>query len=506
MLQRDGARISDAFDRMSGLDFADAKLDLELPDFQRIQESCDKLFPQMRTAIEKLEWSSRHDNLTSLLQANSFRAECEKWLHKSANAGAMLYFDVNDFKKINDTLGHNAGDHVLTALADRLRLAATSYTDAAAIALATKSSLQAYRPIISRIGGDEFAMFLPDATQTGQVERFVQRLQRVIGEPCVVGLQTMRIRVSIGIAFAHDCDCSFERLLAAADGAMYAAKADGGGTYRFYSESMRSNADRVLERECELRNALIAHQFCLHFQPQYSLRRKRIESVEALIRWNHPQRGLVMPGDFIDFAETHGLIDEIGDWVIAEGARALARWQQAGIEVTLSINVSPKQLQRVELIALVRANLERYGVAPNRLELEITEAAIMRDEGHSFERLEGLRKDGVMIALDDFGTGYSNLSQLMMIPMDRLKLDKSLIDRIDVDQRKWVIASGMIRLARDLGFSVVAEGVESQAQLELLDEAGCDTVQGYAISRPIPEEKLLDLLRSYEVTEVRRAG
>ncbi|MEJ2410765.1 MAG: bifunctional diguanylate cyclase/phosphodiesterase [Novosphingobium sp.] len=421
-------------------------------------------------------------------------------------SGALLYFDVNEFKKINDTLGHHAGDQVLATIGDRLRLAAMSFADARLQAFSESIPPCDCEPVIARIGGDEFAMFLPGNPLPDQVERFAQRLQRVVGEPCFVGLQTLRIRISIGIAFWREGEKSYDRLLAAADSAMYTAKSKGGGSYCFFTEKMRTNADRILEQEIELRNALTNRQFVLHFQPQLNMRTGRIDTVEALIRWNHPTRGMVMPSVFIPFAESHGLIDEIGDWVMAEAVRIAARWQEQGVDLKVSINVSPKQLQRVELIAMIRAGLEHYGLRPDHIEIEITEAAIMRDEGYSFERLEKLRGDGVTIALDDFGTGYSNLSQLMLLPMDRLKLDKSLIDGIANDQRKWTIAVGMIRLARDLGFHVVAEGVELPEQFELLEEAGCDFIQGFLISEPLPEAELLTLVDAFQAKSVGHAA
>ncbi|MCJ2187003.1 putative bifunctional diguanylate cyclase/phosphodiesterase [Novosphingobium beihaiensis] len=509
-LLRDHEKIRRAIDQMAGCDFEGPDPRLETTRLKSVESALLRLRPQLQDRISKLEWTAHHDSLTNLLNANSFRAQCEKVMLASpggiCRSGALLYFDVNEFKKINDTLGHHAGDQVLATIGDRLRLAAMSFTDTRLQAFADGTPPCDCEPVVARIGGDEFAMLLPGELSHDQVERFAQRLQRVIGEPCFVGLQTLRIRLSIGIAFWREGEKSFDRLLAAADSAMYSAKSKGGGHYCFFTEKMRTNADRILKKELELRHALTNRQFALHFQPQLNLRTGRIDTAEALIRWNHPTRGLVMPGDFIPFAESHGLIDEIGDWVMTEAVRTAAQWQEQGVRLKVSINVSPKQLQRVELIAMIRANLEHYGVAPSRIEIEITEAAIMRDEGHSFERLEKLRDDGVTVALDDFGTGYSNLSQLMLLPMDRLKLDKSLIDGIANDQRKWTIAIGMIRLARDLGFQVVAEGVELPEQVELLEEAGCDFIQGYLISKPLPQPELLALVDAFQAKSVGRAA
>lgn len=496
-------------DRIADCNFEGLELHLDSARLKSVQSSFQSAVPQLQSKFDQLEWTVRHDGLTNLLNSTSFRKRCEELIlmrPASECAGALIYFDVNEFKKINDTLGHHAGDQVLMTIADRLRLVSASFVEARLGAFVEDREPHGCEPLSARMGGDEFAMFLPGQLTHDQVERFVQRLQRVIGEPCFVGLQTLRIRLSLGVALCGEGDIGFDRLLAAADSAMYAAKGKGGGTYCFFTDAMRSTADRLLQQEMELRNALTTRQFVLYFQPQLNLRDGRVDTVETLIRWRHPARGLVMPDEFIPFAESHGLIDEIGDWVLNEAIATAARWQTLGIDLRISINVSPKQLQRVELIAMIRAGLEHHAVSPDRIEIEITEAAIVRDEGHSFERLEKLRSDGVTIALDDFGTGYSNLSQLMLLPMDRLKLDKSLIHGISNDQRKWTIATGMIRLARELGFKVVAEGVELAEQLELLEEQGCDFAQGYLIAPPLPEAELLGRIEALQVNPLVRAA
>jgi EAL domain-containing protein (putative c-di-GMP-specific phosphodiesterase class I) len=241
-----------------------------------------------------------------------------------------------------------------------------------------------------------------------------------------------------------------------------AGPGDSGG-FAFYTPELRRAADALLEREADIRNALENGDFCLHYQPQLHLKTGHVESVEALIRWNHPTRGLVYPGDFVPFMESCGLIDDMGDWVMAEAIRAAARWRAQGRELRVSINVSPKQLYRVELIPMIRACLVRFGLPARLLEIEITEAAIMRHEDVSLERIQGLRRDGVAVAIDDFGTGYSNLAQLMSLPLDRLKLDRSLIRRIATDHRQQLVAGGIISVASQLGCEIVAEGWRTSA-------------------------------------------
>lgn len=498
---RDRERICTAIQKIASLDFDEMDITLEGRELHDVKISLDKIRPAIEEKVGQLAWQADHDSLTNLLNSNAFRTQSELLLTACSDLpqrGYLIYFDVNHFKRINDTLGHHAGDQVLVAIADRPRIASMTFAESRLQEVLTEGDCEKLDMKLARLGGDEFVVFVPGDIGHEAIEKFVQRLQRLIYEPCAVGIQTLRISVSIGIAAAADNDNSFDRLLAAADSAMYAAKSVGGNTYRFFSEDMKSNADRVLEKEIEIRSALAKNEFELYFQPQLNLRTGRIDTVEALIRWNHPEKGLVLPNDFIGFAEAHGLIDEIGDWVITEAARVAARWRQLGLNLKISLNISPKQLQRVELIPLIRASLDYHGVRPDQIEIEITEAAIMRDEGHSFDRLESLRKDGVKIALDDFGTGYSNISQLMMLPMDRLKLDRSLISDISVDQRKWIIASGMINLAKELGFLVVAEGVETEDQYDLLAEAGCDFIQGFFLSRPLPEQQMLSFVRRGE--------
>jgi diguanylate cyclase (GGDEF)-like protein len=449
--------------------------------------SSDAMLHHLRANIARLEHAARHDPMTGLLNSGSFKQAVQAYLAwrapgpvlAPAQQGALLVLGVNALGKVNDSLGHAGGDRVLLAVAERLQLAcAAEAQDRAA-------------PIIGRLGGDEFLLFLPGCVERAPVERFVQRLTRVIGEACHVGAQSFRVKLSVGIALSLEHGQHYDQMLAAADTAMNAA---GPASHGFYTPDMRAAADQMLAREMALRTALAQGEFCLHYQPQLNLATGRVDSVEALIRWNHPTRGLVYPADFIPFVEDSGLIDDIGDWVLLEAVRQAAHWLEGGRPLRVSVNVSPRQMWRVELIPMVRACLSRFALPPHLLEIEITEATIMRGEDFSLQRIEGLRRDGVSVALDDFGTGYSNLAQLMTLPMDRLKLDKSLVDGIVTDPRQQVVTGSIIHMARELGFEVVAEGVETQAQMDLLQTAGCHTIQGYHIARPLDGESLMQLL------------
>lgn len=502
LLADDRDRLCATLDRVTGGDFSEIDLKLENKAFQDVGSAVERLLPRIRTTIEELEWDAQHDPLTGLYNAATFKRRCRDVMLESARSGtsgALLFLDINEFKLINDGLGHHAGDKLLATIADRLRLAASTFSSGKLSALVDGHPLAEAEPIIARLGGDEFALYLPGNFTKSDVERFIQRMRRLAGEPCQIGSHSVRTRLAIGVAFAGEQEHIYEQLLAAADTAMYTAKARGEEMHCFFEEGMRSEADRILEREIEIRDALRNGQFCLYFQPQLNLTTGVIESAEALIRWHHPIHGVIMPSEFIPFAETYDLIDEIGDWVTSEAIRTAAKWWAEGLEIRISINVSPKQLNRIELIAFIRACLNRHGLPPHALEIEVTEAAIMRSDEVGLERINGLRADGVCVALDDFGTGYSNIAQLLSLPMDRLKLDRSLVQVSHSERRSRLVTKSIIQLSRKMGFEVVAEGVETRADLEFLRKAKCHFVQGYLISPPLPEARLLKLVREAAV-------
>ncbi|HWU04431.1 MAG TPA: bifunctional diguanylate cyclase/phosphodiesterase [Novosphingobium sp.] len=494
-LRQDRRSLCQVLDSFGNGDFLELGAGLSDGPLAELADACDRLLPRLQTTIAMLEWAARHDPTTDLLNSTSFRMAIQSHLaaRQAGSRGALLVMNINDLKKVNDNLGHTGGDQLLCAVADRLRLVAGALREGAPEGSGAPEG-EVCEPVMGRLGGDEVALFLPAATDQAEIERLVQRLQRVVGEPIHIGPQSLRVKLRIGIAFVAHVEKLYDRLLAAADSAMTLVRAQGDVGYLFYTPEMRRAADALLEREMDLRHALERGEFCLHYQPQFNLDTGAIDSVEALIRWNHPTRGLVFPGDFIPFAETYGLIDDIGDWVMLEAIRTAARWHAEGRPLRVSVNVSPMQLYRVELIPMIRACLTRFGLPPRYLEIEITEAAIMRNEEFSLERIEGLRRDGVTVALDDFGTGYSNLAQLMNLPMDRLKLDRSLINALTTDRRKQVVVGSIIAMAGELGFDIVAEGVEEQSQFDLLRATGCDYIQGYFIARPLPEADLFALI------------
>ena len=498
-VRADRDRLCDALSRLEAGDYSTLDLRLKSPELDRVTEAYGRMVPTIRTVMEELEWSAEHDALTATLNAGKFKRRTLPYLNSDVDqhlrGGAMLFFDINDFKTINDNLGHDAGDRFLATCADRIRLACSSFKSGKLAALVAGETPASFEPVIGRLGGDEFGVFLPGNPERVEVEKFVHRLKRLIAEPCQIGSHSLTANISIGIAFSGDHHHTYDKVLAAADTAMYEAKSSEAAGYRFYDGAMRNKADQILERELEIRQAIQQSQFVLHFQPQLNLRTNTIESVEALIRWNHPHRGIVGPAEFIPFAETYNLIDDLGDWVLAEAIATAARWRKQGHEVRIAVNISPKQLNRVELIPLIRALLNVHDLPASLLEIEITEAALMRSEDVTRERLEGLRRDGVGIALDDFGTGYSNLTQLLSLPLDRIKLDRSLLENSNSQRRMKMVILGLVQLARRLGFEVVAEGVEEEHQLRSLRDAHCHVAQGYLFSPPLPESEFLDLFQ-----------
>jgi len=471
---------------------------LTTSEFRNLAQACQAVLQRSQATIAGLDWSTRHDPDTGLLNMVGFRQAClARLADEHAPEGAsLIVVGLEGLRKMGESLGAQAHDTMLRAAADRLHLVAAASRENKLQAMIEGQLPTIGDAILGRLHSEELAMFVPMGQDNAIADKLAQRLIRVMGEPMQVGQHSMRIRPAIGLAHTKtSMQEPFEELLFSAELALSHARAQGPSHYQAYEPQMRRETDTMLERELELRNALSCGEFCLHYQPQVSMATGRVESVEALIRWNHPTRGLIMPGEFIAFAEMRGLIDDLGDWVLREATRCAAGWYSAGYPLRVSVNVSPSQLGRVELIPMIRATLNRYGLPPRLLEIEITEAAILHNGEFSSERIEGLRRDGVSVALDDFGTGYSNLAQLMGLPMDRLKLDRSLLDTIATDRRQQVMASCTIAMARDLGFEVVAEGVETLEQLELLRAFGCDIVQGYYFSRPLAEADLFARIR-----------
>ncbi|MDQ3660465.1 MAG: EAL domain-containing protein, partial [Actinomycetota bacterium] len=430
-----------------------------------------------KRAEEQLIHQAMHDSLTGLPnrtllldRLGQALARSQRW---SSGCLAIMFVDFDRFKIINDSLGHQAGDRALVAIAHRLE------------------GLLRPSDTVARFGGDEFVILCEEVESIDQAREIATRIGDAIALPLELGTTEAVLSASIGIALSRSPADSPEALVRDADAAMYKAKGDGRGRHEVFDVSLRRGVVQTLEIENELRAAIENDQLCLYYQPQMSLGEDRIVGAEGLIRWQHPSRGLLTPADFIPIAEESGLIVDIDTWVVQEGCRRLKRWADQGWNsMSLSLNVSAQSLSRPEFETLVRAGLNSCGTSSGLLCLEITERVFMGVGRPTMETIAALRGLGVGLALDDFGTGYSSLSYLKRFPVDVLKVDRSFVQGIEDDAGDSAITATVINLAHNMHLAAVAEGVETEDQLDRLKALGCDLAQGYHLGRPQPPEDL----------------
>jgi diguanylate cyclase (GGDEF)-like protein len=379
---------------------------------------------------------------------------------------------------INDSLGHHGGDELLKEVANRLR------------GMLRKSDT------LARTGGDEFILIADEATGQADVEQLAQRLLACFVTPFHILSVDIHTAPSIGISMYPDDGSRAGELMKHADAAMYHSKKIGGNTYTFFTPSMSAFAQERLELENGVRRALVNGEFELHYQPKVDVTSGRISSTEALIRWRHPERGLVPPGEFIPLAEETGLILQIGEWVLREACRQARQWQLNGMApVRVAINMSAQQFKQKNLVNIVQSALENAQLEPTYLEIELTESAVMHNAASSTAILEQLSRLGVHISIDDFGTGYSSLNYLRRFPLDKLKIDRSFIKDLVANPEDAAIVHAIISLAHSLRLKVIAEGVETEQQLEFLRELGCDQYQGFFCSPAMDPEAFAEMMR-----------
>ena len=448
-----------------------------------LASAVDALFDQVRSNLEEVQAVALYDPVTSLPNRVHFRREGERIL-KARPADehvALLFIDLDGFKEVNDSLGHAQGDHVLAMVADRLRV----------LVGAESQSVDSATPVIARLAGDEFTLIFPRVGDAADAARIANGALASLSEPFHSGAHSVNIGASIGVALSPDHGADLPTLMKAADIAMYHAKRNGRSQICLYDDQLAAAFIHKSETERALREALARDEFALVYQPQLCARTGAVVGGEALLRWNHPVEGVKLPSDFIPIAEESTLIVALGDWVIDEVVMVLGRWREAGMTQRLTFNVSPRQLERPRFFVKLRDAMRRSGSPPWLLELEFTETAAMRCSDGVLGELAALRADGVSIAIDDFGTGYSNLARLKDIPLDRVKLDRSLVAEVDSSANARTIAAAVIHLIHGLGLEVIAEGVERQDQLEVLRAIGCDAFQGFAFARPMDEAELL---------------
>jgi len=447
----------------------------------KVAAAVDSLFAEVRASIENAHALGMYDPVTSLPNRLHFRSEADKLMSEVLGRGqsAMLFVDLDRFKLVNDSLGHARGDQLLIMVANRLRV----------VVNAEFAGSPRERPLLARLAGDEFTMFFPQIESVDEIERVARRIVLAIAEPFELCSHSVDIGASIGIAVCPDHGSSIESLMRAADIAMYRAKALGGGQYCLFDSDLAADHQEKIETEQALSEAVLRDEFVLAFQPQMSLVTGEIAGAEALLRWNHPRDGLRLPGTFIPVAERTGLVAEIGDWVIEEVASSA--WHRDGFDARLGFNISPRQVERLDFFVNLRHEFADAGVPLSLIELEFTESAAMEVSAHVLEDIATLRKDGARITIDDFGTGYSNLARLRSMPLDRVKLDPSLIADIETCQKARVIVQAVIHLIKGVDCEVVAEAVETAAQADMLRAMGCDTVQGYLFAPPMMEQEFL---------------
>ncbi|MFN5164818.1 MAG: putative bifunctional diguanylate cyclase/phosphodiesterase [Pseudomonadota bacterium] len=430
----------------------------------------------------KVQELARIDSLTGLPNRNMFLAEIERAIARTRRHGlpfAVCFIDLDRFKSINDTLGHAAGDQLLREMAGRLR-GVLRTTD-----------------LVARLGGDEFVVLLEGTAGVADLGVIGNKMLAALSEPLTLGPALVQLSGSIGIS-CHPADGDdAATLLRNADAAMYQAKSRGKNNVQIYTSQLAEEASRAFELESQLRLALAREELLLHFQPKIDLASGRLCSVEALLRWNHPLRGAVSPGDFIPLAEERGLIVPIGRWVVQAACRQIRRWRDAGFTpVPVAVNLSARQFASDTLVADIEDALTRYDVSPSELEFELTESALMAEPDRAAEVLERLGRMGIGIAIDDFGTGYSSLSYLKRFRARQVKIDRSFIHGLPGDRDDVAITQAVIAMAHSLGLGVVAEGVETSDQLETLRAMGCDQAQGFLLGRPMPAGQLQALLRA----------
>ncbi|HZG16109.1 MAG TPA: EAL domain-containing protein [Candidatus Bathyarchaeia archaeon] len=426
---------------------------------------------------EIINFQAFHDELTGLPNRRLLEQQLEQMLkgRKKDQSLVVMFLDTDRFKVINDSMGHGFGDKVLQSIAQRLNESVRE------------------GDIAARMGGDEFTILLPNLSKEEAIQ-YADRVIEALGQPLLIDDMEVRITVSIGIAVYPGDGQDMTALMRSADTAMYAAKEKGKNQYRFYESSMNEQVYERLLLENELYKALEREEFMLHYQPQVSLATNEIVGVEALVRWKHPEKGLVPPGQFIPLAEETGLIVPIGEWVLREACTQNMRWLTDGFPpLRMSVNLSTRQFWKKNIVETVAQILEETGMDPSYLELEITES-IMMDVNRSISTLQALKELGVHIAIDDFGTGYSSLTYLKRFPLDRLKIDQSFVRDLLHDSHNEAIVATIISMAHHLGLYVVAEGVEQKEEANFLVNQKCDEAQGYYISRPVPADEISKIL------------
>lgn len=433
-----------------------------------------------RRIQDRLQYQARYDHLTGLPNRGYFQARLQYYLKRLAQSkgqAALMFIDLDRFKIVNDSLGHPAGDKLLNIVSARLREQIRS------------------EDMPARWGGDEFIIALPGLGDTERIQIKAREILEAIRQPVSISGHDLLINGSIGIACFPESGSEAEDLIRSADRALFYAKQNGRNNFHFFNSEMEESAKSRFSYETDLRVALIENEFFLEFQPQVDVESGEIFGVEALVRWQHPERGRVPPVEFIPIMEETGMIVDLGKWVIDSVCRQNKLWQAAGLPpVRVAVNLSGRQFLQRDFASSVATVLDQSGLEAEYLELEITETVLADDTAHCIQVMQEIRSMGVKLSVDDFGTGYSSLSYLKRLPIDLLKIDRSFVDQCDTNPEDAAQCSAIIALARNLGLKTIAEGVEKQQQLDFLRIEGCEYYQGYYFSQPVGATMIASML------------
>ncbi len=470
-------------------DFTDVELSLLELLISQLSSSVSR-----QNLLDKIHFQAFHDSLTKLPNRLRFENELSKIVNKEdqeTEKFALLFLDLDGFKGVNDNQGHSVGDELLKQVAKRLA-----------------GCLQE-RDLLARMGGDEFAVLLRGVKSRENALSIAQRLSTSIGQKFIVDKYNLKIGVSIGLSFYPDNGNTVDDLLRNADFAMYEAKAEGNSSVRSFNQSMAEQYRARAALEVDLLHAIENKQFELHYQPKVDVVHGAVSGVEALLRWRHPEQGIITPIDFVALAEEAGYITEIGKWALNEAVRQSAQWSEQGLEsLTMAVNISAPQFVLEDFASGVITTLGKHNLDPALLELEVTESVVMNNLSKVVQTLSDLRAQGISIAIDDFGTGYSSLAYLEQLPLDSMKIDKVFVDKLELGTEEYSLVNTILTMARTLGLKTVAEGVENEAQLQKLLALGCECVQGYYFAKAVPAAEIPDTIAAVQSMfhENRKAG
>lgn len=448
---------------------------------------------QLRQTSRRIRQLAYFDPLTQLPNRTTLRETLNRLVNQSERGQwktAVLFIDLDDFKKVNDRLGHEAGDELLVQISERLKNRLRQ-----ADLLFEQSGVTSVDQLISRRGGDEFNAILTNIKAAHDAAVVAERIIQDLNEPFYISKSEIHVGASVGIALFPDDGSDADTLLRNADLAMYEAKGKGKNNYHIFTSAINEQVHKRLELESSLQVALVQNQFRMFYQPKISLVDMRPVGFEALIRWQHPEQGMILPGKFIPVAEESNLIRDIGNWTLGESMQQIQLWENVLPEdVRIAVNVSARQLSQTDLVDQLAMMMEHFSLSPRRLEIELTETSVLQDESMAIRHLHALRELGVEISLDDFGTGYSSLSFLRKLPIDTVKIDKSFTQNMIHNSEARAIVVSLINLCRELKVKTIAEGIETTEQLQFLMEHGCDQGQGFLFSKPLPSHEVMAFL------------